>query len=1604
MLLSGSVQFDHVLFGTPTAAPIVAITPATGSTSPYGYSPAEIRSAYGVNSIQLGSVVGTGSGQTIAIVDAYDDPALVSSTASNFLASDLHEFDLEFGLADPFSFRKLDQYGGTDYPGTDPAGPGNSWAVEESLDVEWAHVIAPGANIVLVEANSSSTDDLACAIATAAHLPGVSVVSMSFGCPESSTELQQDALYTTPAGHAGVTYVASAGDSGAPGGYPAFSPNVVAVGGTILSAPGGVYGSETAWSLSDGWGTGGGQSSYEPEPSYQTGVQQSGWREMPDVAFDAATAVPVYDSYDFGQSTPWEGVGGTSLSAPCWAGLIATADQLRATQGLASLDGPTQTLPALYGLPAADFHDITSGNNGYPAGPGYDMCTGLGTPVASSLVPALAAWSASTELVTATSSNNQPYYGQSVTFTASVLAPPGTGTPTGTVTFRDGSLILGTAPLGSNEQASFSTSALTTGVHTITDWFGGDSQLPANATLVTETVSPDSTTTVVEASASTLRFGQSVTLTATVTAAPSSLGTPTGTVTFMVGTTVLGTAPLSGGVAQCVTQALPAGMDAVTAVYSGGVNFSGSTSALVGPASIISTVAGNGSSVWGDSGDGGPATAARLWDPSSVAVDAAGDIFIAESISNRIREVNHATGLITTIAGNGTCGYSGDGGPATSAELGYPIEIISDAAGDIFFSDWDYDVVREINHATGIITTVAGNGTWGYSGDGGPAIDAELYLPGQVAVDAAGDVFIPDYYNSRVREVNHATGVITTVAGNGGFGFGGDGGPATAAELDAPEALGFDAAGNLYILEAYTGVDVRKVDLTTGIITTVAGDAAPGWNSTGDGGPATAAQLGAATGIAVDASGDLFIAEWSATNNNGGVIREVNHATGVITTVAGDGATGFTGNGGPAASAFLGDPYGVTVDANGNLFIADSDSNLIRQVAHNTLSVTVSQAVPTLSVNDPGGTFDGSLFAATALVSGVVSGVDTTPARSLEGVSPTLTYYAGGSASGTGSATAPTSAGTYTVVATYPGSTDYAAAQSSPLTFTINKATPTLILSDAGGTFNGLAFAGTSLVSGINAVAASMLEGVRPSCTYYAGSTASGSGSATAPTSVGTYTVVATFPGSADYTAAQSSPLTFIINQAMPTLTLSDAGGTFNGLAFAGTSLVSGTNAVAASMLEGVSPSFIYYEGSSASGTGSTTAPTSAGTYTVVATFPGSADYTAVQNGPLTFTINKATPTLTPSDGGGTFNGSAFAATALVSGVVNGVDTTPAGNLEGVPPTLTYYAGSTVSGIGSATAPTSAGNYTVVATFPGSADYTSAQSSPVTFTINQAMPTLTLSDAGGTFNGSAFEAASLVSGVVSGVDTTPAGSLEGVSPSFTYYAGGTTSGTGSATAPTSAGTYTVMAVFPGSTDYTSSSRLTSFSVNRATPNITWAGPFDITYGTALGTSQLDATSSVPGTFTYGPFAGWLLSTGLGQLLTAVFVPVDATDYTQATATVQINVAPAPLTITVLPAGKFAGQPNPAFSSSYTGFVLGQGPAVLSGSIAFSTAANTVSASGFLPDHSGRTLVAELCDHVCRWNLGDRSRARDCHQRAVANDEAQQAQDRQSPRGVLQRGS
>jgi subtilase family serine protease len=379
---------DRLALSAPGVTPPIIILPSQSATPPAtALTPAQIRHAYGIDQVTFGGISGDGAGQTIAIVDAGDNPGFLNSTDPNFANSDLAKFDAEFGLPDPPSFTKLNQQGQQGpYPPSNVAGFGP----EIALDIEWSHVIAPMANIILVEANTNSGADLISATLVAAAIPQVSAVSMSFGSPEFSDELQLDSTFTTPGSHQGVTFLASTGDDSAPGGYAAFSPNVVAVGGTTLTVDAaGNYISESGWS-----GSGGGVSQFEPQPGYQKGVvtQSTTMRTTPDVAFDADpnTGVAVFDSTDFGASTPWEQIGGTSLACPCWAGIIAITNQDRARVGLGTLDGVSQTLPKIYTLPASDFHDITSGNNGFPAGPGYDLVTGRGTPIAQLLIPDLA--------------------------------------------------------------------------------------------------------------------------------------------------------------------------------------------------------------------------------------------------------------------------------------------------------------------------------------------------------------------------------------------------------------------------------------------------------------------------------------------------------------------------------------------------------------------------------------------------------------------------------------------------------------------------------------------------------------------------------------------------------------------------------------------------------------------------------------------------------------------------------------------------------------------------------------------------------------------------------------------------------------------------------------------------------------------------------------------------------------------------------------------------------------------------------------------------------------------------------------------------------------
>ena len=379
LLLSATASPTFVVMGHYASS---GVRPSvSGGVAPI--DPAQMDAAYGVNQISFGGTAGTGAGQTIAIVDAYNDPDVISDANTFSSAFGLPQFN---GSGQP-TLKVLNESGGTSLPANSSPG---GWDVEEALDVEWAHSIAPQANIILFEANSNSYGDLLTAVGTAADYAGVSVVSMSWGGGEFSGETSTDPYFVTPSGHQGVTFLAATGDDGTPAGYPAFSPNVVAVGGTSLDInSSGNYLGESAWS--DG---GGGISVEEAQPSYQVGKvngTSSTHRTVPDVSMDADpnTGVYVLDSFDGGYLQ----VGGTSLATPMWGGLIAIANQGRSLMGDSSLNGLTQTLPTLYDLPSTDFHDITSGSNGtYSATPGYDLVTGLGTPVANLLVPALAGY------------------------------------------------------------------------------------------------------------------------------------------------------------------------------------------------------------------------------------------------------------------------------------------------------------------------------------------------------------------------------------------------------------------------------------------------------------------------------------------------------------------------------------------------------------------------------------------------------------------------------------------------------------------------------------------------------------------------------------------------------------------------------------------------------------------------------------------------------------------------------------------------------------------------------------------------------------------------------------------------------------------------------------------------------------------------------------------------------------------------------------------------------------------------------------------------------------------------------------------------------------
>ena len=353
----------------------------------------------------------------------------------------------------------------------------------------------------------------------------------------------------------------------------------------------------------------------------------------------------------------------------------------------------------------------------------------------------------------------------------------------------------------------------------------------------------------------------------------------------------------------------------------------------------ISSVAGTGDR--GLSGDGGLGIEARLAAPRGVAADADGTVYISDSGNHSVRKLDLA-GDISTVAGTGRDGFRRDGGLATSAELDIPLGIAIDGGGDLLIADSRNHRVRRVL-SSGIITTLAGTNNFG--GDGGPATDALLFFPLSVAVDSVGDLYIADTRNHRIRQVD-VSGTITTVAGTGDPDFAGDGGQARGADLFAPRDLTFDADGNLYIADLGNR-RVRKVT-PGGVISTVAGNGSAG--STGDGGPATSAEL-VPVGVAVDGAGNLFIAD---NGGSGSRVRKVT-TSGVTTTVAGTGEIGFGGDGGPATAAQISFRLGIAVDGADDLYIADTDNSRVRKVGADGVITTVAGTGGTTIGGDDGG-------------------------------------------------------------------------------------------------------------------------------------------------------------------------------------------------------------------------------------------------------------------------------------------------------------------------------------------------------------------------------------------------------------------------------------------------------------------------------------------------------------------------------------------------------------------------------------------------------------------------------------------------------------------------
>jgi sugar lactone lactonase YvrE len=606
------------------------------------------------------------------------------------------------------------------------------------------------------------------------------------------------------------------------------------------------------------------------------------------------------------------------------------------------------------------------------------------------------------------------------------------------------------------------------------------------------------------------------------------------------------------------------------------------------------------------------ALTASLILPSAIVFDETGNLYFADTGHHLIRKLD-TLGNITTIAGTGTQGFSGDAGPATAAALDSPQGLVLDTANHLYIADTHNHRIRELNLTTGTLVTIAGS-TPGFSGDTGPATSSQLNLPTALALDAAGNLYIADTGNHRIRELTLATDIIKTVAGTGAQGLSGDNGPATSAAIDSPTGLAVDVVGNLYLADTHNHL-IRKITASTGIIATIAGNGSSGFS--GDAAPATTAALALPHGLSLDATGNIYLAD---TENHR--IRRIDAITGIITTVVGDGTQAFSGDNGPAIAASLDSPSTTSLSPTSLLTLSDTGNQRIRQLTAQPSANTTITTLAGLGISSPesltlsapavipygSGQLSASLTAGSP--TGSITFVDITNAAA------NMSITLGTATLVSNIATLPVTTlavGVHTVIATYSGDQTHPSAQSQTFTLTI---TPLPITATAASI--------TRLygqpIPPINGTVTGILPQDAANVTVIFTTTAAST------SSVGTYPITATLSGPAagNYTITMS-PVAVTISPASTSIALSNfvaaaaSGSTVTLNAYV-TSTTGATPTGSVTLLDGTIP-LISTPVSATGAAVFTTSSLAAGPNTLTAVYNGSTNFSPSASSPQLITI-----------------------------------------------------------------------------------------------------------------------------------------------------------------------------------------------------------------------------------------------------------------------------------------------------------------------------------------------------------------------------------------------